>query len=264
MAPQLPVTSFDYVQDPDKGSWTFAYVKKAYTENNHTNIARLFKRATELVQAHGLTAAAFRSHSNPRDKLSMKRSEYASQLVAEFGDDIAVQGHPDFGFRLAKGVLTYQSGPGATVRIKREASSVLPPDSVSPEAAPATSNISSSATITPKPSPHASLEDFEFNCKPKQIGPRTLAYKIRVAQVTQHRLFIEPVLSDLRFERLWSLLQARRLVTDKEYEKLAYNTEGEGPFGILDDEDLQNAVQHHRVRGLQSMTIVIMTPDDFG
>lgn len=236
-------------------------MKRAYAEDHHMSVARLFKRATDLVHTHGLTATAFKQHSNPRDKLGISRAQYASQLVAEFGDDIEVEGHPDWAFRLAKGVLTYQGGPGATVRIKREAASVLPSDS---QTAAASSNLSASTTITSKSLPYAPLEDFELNCTPKQTGPRTLAYKIRVNQIHEHRPNEELILSDLRFEMLWNLLQARRLVTDKEYEQIAYDDEGEERFGILDDADLQNAVQHHRVRGLRKMAIVIMTPDDYG
>jgi len=63
----------------------------------HPTITRLFKRASELVVAHSLTSTEFKGHPKPRDMLSIKRSQYADRLVAEFRDDIQVEGYPTFG-----------------------------------------------------------------------------------------------------------------------------------------------------------------------
>ena len=88
---------------------------------------------------------------------------------------------------------------------------------------------------------------------------------MRTGQLAGLHTVGELKLSDIRLDILWNHLFSRRLVSDKAFEVLVYRTASTNePYGIIDDVDLQNAINHFHQRAEPSMLIMVLTPDDFG
>ena len=67
------------------------------------------------------------------------------------------------------------------------------------------------------------------------------------------------------FEALWTILQRRKFVSDPDYERMVYRHLNEThDIAIIDDCDLQNAIDHYCTRGIPVLRIIVVTPDAIG
>lgn len=268
--PALP--SFDYNANPQNRAWTQVFVKSAYSREHSAVVQRLFKEATQLVQDHRLTRSEFKGQQYPKLLLDKQRERVATELQQSFGDLIAIDGHSSFAYRLCKGVLTYQGGPGMTADTKRgiRGETQLP---TTPHSTPQKTPLpppswdpfqSSSSPATPHPPIPMELEDFEINCRPSHISAQSLPCKLRIGRIADRRTNETLNVEHLRYDRPWSLLLERQLVLDS-FQFLIWNTErGDESYGLSDDDDLHDAVYHLRKRSLNSMTVKVMSAEDLG
>ncbi len=71
-------------------------------------------------------------------------------------------------------------------------------------------------------------------------------------------------LSQLFFANTWDYLYERQLILDPLYELLSYSVGAAKRILIKTDDDLRNAYQYCLQRGLASLEVWILTPDDQG
>ena len=72
------------------------------------------------MQEHSLYSESFVGVKHPRKALEQKRNHVADFLEAGFRITIEITSHPQFVPHLCRGVLIYQSGAGATVKVGEE------------------------------------------------------------------------------------------------------------------------------------------------
>ena len=218
-------------------------------------------------------------------------------LKSKLGDAIEITRYLSFATRLCKGVLLYQSAPGARAMVRKELKGVmtrrhrnsselssssttprpsvpestsqpvprpsLPRSSVSFSTSqlvpgPSASLGSSVSLSTPQPVAEFALADFELNCFPPRLSLKTTSCKIRAGQLFVNGSGASLQLSDFRFEPLRNRLQARNVLSDLNHQCLMYDTPA-GVIGVIDDDDLRNAVHFAPANGRNSIKITVRT-----
>ena len=248
LTPQTPHIGFTYTADAP--NWSQGYCKDAFVTEQCTTIKNLFKRAAELVARHLLTRDGFKSHPKPKEALASKRLELANSLVTEVGERNQVQGYPDFAAKMCKGVLVHPAGLGLPSPMNRKdsAQASVPPStpvSVPPlEAASPYKEESIATSFTTTNPLFNSLADFKLGCFPVRAGVDCMPVKVLVRQLVVSPSKEEFSVEALSFKALWDLLVQRNVITTEGRECLTYQTQNE-LIGLLDDQDLRNAMQHH-------------------
>ena len=192
-------------------------------------------------------------------------------MQSEFRNAIEIQGHPTFAGRLCYGVLIYQSGSGATIKVRRKlrettkrrghnANLTQLPAATTPSS---TSPKSPALPSASQPAAAPSLEDFEFNCFPPRLGINTQSCKLRAEQLFVGVSGASLQLGDFRVGPLRTRLAARNILSDPDHQCLMYQT-SDGIFRLIDDDDLRNAVRDARRSSRNYIRISCKTQDDIG
>lgn len=107
------------------------------------------------------------------------------------------------------------------------------------------------------------LADFDFNCFPPRLSLKTMSCKVRAEQLYPS-LAREPFSFDqLCFDPLEAHQLKRNILSDPRNQCLMYST-ADGPIGIMDDDDVQNAVRYAPRLGHKSVSLNVNTQDDLG
>ena len=252
MSPLNPQPGFDYAENHNHWSKKIAY--SAYSQDQKDLINDLFSEAEALVKKHDL-------YPNPkrqtRSQLTALRKEHSQELVAKFKHNLTIRGHDKFLSQLCQGVLTYsanltksesKSPAPAKVKSEKDEDNKLPPSSA---------QIGARNLLTDPPDDWA-LEDFEIDCSPLDAKVAAPPTKMLAENIAVYRYNEALAPKDLRFDKLWTRLLQRNLVSDLLTENLVWRGDGK-PFGIRDDEELATAVKWHMKRGLRRMSITIET-----
>jgi len=111
----------------------------------------------------------------------------------------------------------------------------------------------------------AALAAFElvWNCFSSRLDIVTSSLKLRAKQLFSNVSRTTLEISDFEYTILRTRLEKRNTLSDSQNQCWYYDTI-DGPIGILEDDDLQNAVRYVRDRGQNSLRINVRGQDDIG